>query len=101
MQRQAERIKREKAQSRRLDDAEPQVQPESIVPVARYHGSRLASGPSPSPFQQVRGFDNSRPSTRPHKVRRLSSGANIAAAIVEAEDSLETEVCLHASEKAR
>ncbi|KAB1203693.1 5'-3' exoribonuclease 3 [Morella rubra] len=51
-QRQAERIKREKAQSRRGDDAEPQVQPESLVPVSRYHGSRLASGPSPAPYRQ-------------------------------------------------
>lgn len=37
-------MKREKAQTRRGDDAEPQVKPESLVPVSRYHGSRLASG---------------------------------------------------------
>lgn len=52
-QRQAERMKREKAQTRRGDDAEPQVKPESLVPVSRYHGSRLASGPSPSPYQHT------------------------------------------------
>ncbi|OVA12642.1 zinc finger protein [Macleaya cordata] len=52
-QRQADRIKREKAQARRGDDAEPQFKPESLVPVARYHGSRLASAPTPSPYQQT------------------------------------------------
>ncbi|XP_059638313.1 5'-3' exoribonuclease 3 isoform X3 [Cornus florida] len=53
-QRQAERIKREKSQAKRGDDAEPKLKPESLVPVARYHGSRLALGPSPSPYQQYR-----------------------------------------------
>ncbi|KAF8410468.1 hypothetical protein HHK36_002997 [Tetracentron sinense] len=52
-QRQAERIKREKAKARRGDDAEPQFKPDSLVPVARYHGSRLASAPSPSPYQKA------------------------------------------------
>ncbi|KAF9620796.1 hypothetical protein IFM89_014733 [Coptis chinensis] len=52
-QRQAERIKREKAQTRRGDDAEPQLKPESLVPVTRYQGSRLASAPGPSPYQQA------------------------------------------------
>ncbi|KAF8377839.1 hypothetical protein HHK36_031224 [Tetracentron sinense] len=52
-QRQAERIKREKFKVRRGDDAEPQFKPESLVPVARYHGSRLASAPSASPYQQT------------------------------------------------
>lgn len=119
-QRQAERIKRDKAQARRGDDAAPQVQPESLVPVARYHGSRLASGPSPKPYQQS-GFSHSSErstlvrkddqheqaaarlsgpeikskqgaSARPLKVAHLSSAATIGAAIVEAEDSLEIEV---------
>ncbi|GKU90081.1 hypothetical protein SLEP1_g4123 [Rubroshorea leprosula] len=85
-QRQAERIKRGKAQARRGDDAEPQVQPESMVAVARFHGSRLASGPSAAPFQKKE------PNARPQKVRRLSSGATIGAAIVEAENSLETDM---------
>lgn len=93
IQRQAERIKREKSQARRLNDSEPRIQPENIVPVSRYHGSRLASGPSPSPYQQRGKSDSSGSSARPNKVRRLSSGSSIGAAIVEAENSLETEVC--------
>ncbi|XP_048226766.1 5'-3' exoribonuclease 3 isoform X2 [Ricinus communis] len=106
-QRQSERIKREKAQSRsrRGDDAQPQVQPESLVPVARFHGSRLASAPSPSPFQHsleaadldVRSahfsaLDGKGSSVQAHKVARLSSSASVGAAIVEAENSLEIEV---------
>ncbi|RVX03361.1 5'-3' exoribonuclease 3 [Vitis vinifera] len=51
--RQAERIKREKAQARRGDDADPQVKPEFLVPVSR---------------------------------------ATVGAAIVEAENDLETEL---------
>ncbi|KVH96391.1 5'-3' exoribonuclease [Cynara cardunculus var. scolymus] len=58
-QRQAERIKRDKAQAKsqatRGDDAEPQMEPESLVPVGRFQGSRLASGPSPSPYEP-KGF---------------------------------------------
>lgn len=103
-QRQAERIKRDKAHARRGDDAEPQVQPESLVPVARYHGSRLASGPSHTPYQQAKAqlsgveikSKQSVASARPHKVARLSSEATIGAAIVEAENSLEIEVCFPA-----
>ncbi|XP_027331100.1 5'-3' exoribonuclease 3 isoform X2 [Abrus precatorius] len=101
-QRQAERIKREKAQARRGDDAEPQAQPESLVPVSRFHGSRLASAPTPSPFQQPGNYhshvsstirkDNKEALERPHKISKLSSGATVAAAIVEAENSLEIEV---------
>ncbi|OMO68873.1 putative 5-3 exonuclease protein [Corchorus capsularis] len=76
-QKRAERIKREKAQ-----DAEPQFQPDSLVPVARFHGSRLASGASPAPFQQTVLESNGNGSFgRPHKVRLLSP-----AAIVEAEN---------------
>ncbi|XP_059636626.1 5'-3' exoribonuclease 3-like isoform X2 [Cornus florida] len=119
-QRQAERIKRGKAQAKRGDDVEPQFKPESLVPVAQYHGSRLASAPSPSPYQQhsskssiykKNGHQNSivrepvpdtwnkrsgtSDGTVPHgrskKVARLSSGATIGAAIVEAENSLEIE----------
>lgn len=86
-QRQAERIKRDKAQKRR-EDVDPQVNPESLVPVGRFHGSRLASGPSPSPYQQT----GQATSARPHKVARSSSGASIGAAIVEAENVLETDI---------
>jgi len=109
-QRQTERIKRGKAQARRGDDAEPQFQPDSLVAVSRFHGSRLALAPTPSPFQQS-GHHNSHMSSsirkdkkedfeRPHKVVRLSSGASVAAAIVEAENSLEIEVCFPASGEA-
>ncbi|GAV67835.1 zf-CCHC domain-containing protein/XRN_N domain-containing protein [Cephalotus follicularis] len=105
-QRQADRIKREKTQTRRGDDAEPQVQPESLVPVSQYHGARLASGPSPSPFQhtgsgRVSGssmpvrqedpYDSQRISGRPHKVACLTTGASIGAAIVEAENDFDIE----------
>ncbi|KAL2512907.1 5'-3' exoribonuclease 3 [Abeliophyllum distichum] len=117
-QRQAERIKRE-SQSKRGDDIEPQVKPQSLVPVARFHGSRLASGPSPSPYQrkgsstslghnhlgqdtsnfstlevqckQSGKFDNKHAHTRAQKTARVDSGATIGAAIVEAENSLEIE----------
>ncbi|KAJ9186468.1 hypothetical protein P3X46_002038 [Hevea brasiliensis] len=100
-QRQSERIKREKAQARRGDDVAPQVQPDSLVPVARFRGSRLASAPSPSPFQQSLessisfSKENQHGRTadgRAHKVTRFSSSASVGAAIVEAENSLEIEV---------
>ncbi|MCD7456075.1 5'-3' exoribonuclease 3 [Datura stramonium] len=60
-QKQSERIKREKAQAKRGDDFAPQAEPESLVPVARFHGSRLASGPSPSPYQQGGASKSCRP----------------------------------------
>ncbi|KAL3505385.1 hypothetical protein ACH5RR_035226 [Cinchona calisaya] len=119
-QRQAERIKREKAQVKRGDDVEPQVQPVSLVPVARFEGSRLASGPSPSPYQQPGSStcrkhdqlgkaissmsvmdsqckqsgtsDNKQTYIRPQKVGRSISGATIGSAIVEAENCLEIKV---------
>lgn len=85
-QRQAERIKREKSQAKtkRGDDCEPTDKPETLVPVARFHGSRLASGPLSSPYQQK--------GSRAQKVARIDSGATIGAAIVEAENSLESEI---------
>lgn len=61
-----------------------------MVPVARFRGSRLASAPSPSPFQQSLGRTAD---VQARKVARLSSSANVGAAIVEAENSLEIEVC--------
>ncbi|KAK8936724.1 5'-3' exoribonuclease 3 [Platanthera zijinensis] len=111
-QRQAERIKREKAQARRGDDIDPHVKPDHIVPVTRYKGSRLASGASPSPFQQMESSRSSNPpfsrngrengkttpeisrtSVRMLKVARTSTeGATIGGAIVEAENSLEAEM---------
>ncbi|KAK6276435.1 hypothetical protein POUND7_006144 [Theobroma cacao] len=77
-QRQAERIKREKAQAKR-DVSEP----DSLLPVARFNGSRLALGPSLAPFQPKMESLG-----QPYKMRRLSSSTTIGAAIVEAEDSM-------------
>lgn len=88
---------------KRGDDAAPQVEPESLVPVSRFQGSRLASGPSPSPYEQQGTESRSQVDARnkrkwtaddnttsqAHKVARLSSGATIGAAIVEAENSPE------------
>ncbi|CAL5205825.1 unnamed protein product [Lathyrus oleraceus] len=92
-QRQVERIKRQKSQARRGDDVGPQVQPESLVAISKFHGSRLASAPTPSPFQQSGPTSvsegNKEVFERPSKVSRSFSGATVAAAIVEAETSLE------------
>ncbi|KAG5381042.1 hypothetical protein IGI04_028884 [Brassica rapa subsp. trilocularis] len=85
-QRQAERIKGDKARKKRMDDEAPTVQPESLVPIERFSGSRLASAPAPSPFQSNGGGRSAPP---PQKVRRLSSGSSIGAAIVDVENSLE------------
>lgn len=121
VQRQSERIKRDKAQAKRGDDSEPTNRPDSLVPVARFGGSRLASGPSPSPYQQKHSstsvrhnqvgqttsslsaldikckgsgdLEDKQPYTRAQKVARLDSGATIGAAIVEAEKNLEVDVC--------
>ncbi|KAK1358286.1 hypothetical protein POM88_051542 [Heracleum sosnowskyi] len=49
---QAERVKRYKAQVKRGDDVEPQIKPD-MVPVARFHGSHLASGHARSPYQHT------------------------------------------------
>ncbi|KAI3871650.1 hypothetical protein MKX03_033383 [Papaver bracteatum] len=83
-QRQAERIKRDKAsQKQRGDNVEPTVKPDSLVPVARFQGSRLASAPLPSPYERTG------PALK--VARHTSSGASVGAAIVEAENSLELE----------
>ncbi|TKW08643.1 hypothetical protein SEVIR_6G037300v4 [Setaria viridis] len=82
-QRQAERIKREKAQAKRGDDLDPHVREDLIVPVANFRGSRLASGAVPSPYEQNGAHSQAR------KAARVSSpGSSIAAAIVEAENDL-------------
>lgn len=90
VQRQADRIKRAKAQAKsrttRGDDAEPQAEPDSLIPVSRFQGSRLATGPSP--YQNANQTHN-----RVHKVARLSSGPTAGAAIVEAGTNLERDVC--------
>ncbi|KAJ0454422.1 putative transcription factor interactor and regulator CCHC(Zn) family [Helianthus annuus] len=98
-QRQAERIKRDKAQAKsqsiRGDDAGPQMEPESLVAVGRFQGSRLASGPSPSPYQ----FKGASSHPHPKKVALMSSGSTIGAAIVEAESSLEKDDVLDNKEE--
>lgn len=69
---------------------DPRVRDDIIVPVARFEGSRLASGAAPAPFQQNRGQSSS---SRATKVARISSeGSTVAAAIVEAENNLENVV---------
>ncbi|KAJ1267599.1 hypothetical protein BS78_07G069000 [Paspalum vaginatum] len=89
-QRQAERIKREKAQAKRGDDLDPHVKDDLIVPVANFRGSRLASGAVPSPYEQ-NGARRERNSQARKAARVSSSGSSIAAAIVEAENDLETQ----------
>lgn len=74
-----------------MDDEAPTVQPDSLVPVERFSGSRLASAPAPSPYQSNGGGRSAPP---PQKVRRLSSGSSIGAAIVDVENSLEPDVCI-------
>ncbi|CAA6669597.1 unnamed protein product [Spirodela intermedia] len=112
-QRQAERIKRTKAQARRGDDIDPLVRPDLLVPVSRFGGSRLASAPAPSPYQQLGSSLKSESSLsfkkenqvgqattamsdldiRSKKVARISSqGTTIGAALIEAENSLELDV---------
>nr|CAB3472716.1 unnamed protein product [Digitaria exilis] len=84
-QRQAERIKREKAQAKRGDDLDPHVRDDLIVPVQRFQGSRLASGAIPAPYEQ-------NGNKRAQKAAKVSaSGSSIAAAIVEAENDLEAQ----------
>ncbi|XP_022946424.1 5'-3' exoribonuclease 3-like isoform X1 [Cucurbita moschata] len=94
---QAGRIKLAKALTSRGDDAGPWVQP-SLVAVARFHRSRLASAPYPSPYGQSRkatsrfsGLKNKN-MQRPNKVARPSSGDSIGSAIVEAENTLEIDI---------
>ncbi|KAM5588063.1 5'-3' exoribonuclease 3 [Rosa sericea] len=85
-QRQAQRIKRAKMQV-------PQVQPDSLVAVNRFQGSRLASGPSPAPYQQ---YSRSSGRGNPEKVARTSSEvSSVGAAIVEAENSSTLDVEVH------
>ena len=56
----------------------------------------------PSPFQQleIRNKQSGPSGSQARKAARLSSGASVGAAIVEAENDLETEVCFSASEEA-
>ncbi|KAF6166531.1 hypothetical protein GIB67_005393 [Kingdonia uniflora] len=88
-QRQAERIKREKGQAKRGIDAKPHVEPDSLVPVARYQGSRLASAPAPSPYKQ--STSDGEVHMQAKKIVRYSE-TTVGAAIVEAEKNLETEI---------
>lgn len=96
LQRQAERIKREKAQAKRGDDLDPHARDDLIVPVQRFQGSRLASGAVPVPYEQNGSRkDNKERNSRARKAARVSTtGSSIAAAIVEAENDLEAQVIL-------
>ncbi|XP_031494397.1 5'-3' exoribonuclease 3 isoform X1 [Nymphaea colorata] len=73
-QRQTERIKREKAQSRRGDDVEPQVCPDSLVPVARFQGSRLASAPVASPYQNIGSANKFANIKKQYELRHTTDG---------------------------
>ncbi|KAI3724473.1 hypothetical protein L2E82_36251 [Cichorium intybus] len=92
---QQERVKRDRAQAKRGDDSQPRVDLNSLVPITRFEGSRLASGPSPSPYQQSSsrkaGKNEHQGEIRAKKVARVSSGDNVGNAIIEAERSLENE----------
>ncbi|KAL8141418.1 hypothetical protein V2J09_007439 [Rumex salicifolius] len=90
-QRQAERIRRGKGQ-KRGDEMKPQLEPDSLVPVSGFHGSRLASASLPSPFQKTEAAHHLDSSKRPQKVARLLSSASVGAAIVDAEQCLEMEM---------
>ncbi|GJT83672.1 5'-3' exoribonuclease 3 [Tanacetum coccineum] len=90
LDRQGERIKRDKAQAKsqavREDDVGPQMEPGSLVPAGRFQGSRLASGPAQSPYQP-KGSHGESSHSRPNKVARVSYGSTIGVAIVEAESN--------------
>ncbi|XP_043713419.1 5'-3' exoribonuclease 3-like isoform X2 [Telopea speciosissima] len=81
LQRQSERIKREKAQAKRGDDAEPQRGTDSAVPVGRYHGSRLASAPLPSPYQQTESSYSSGNSVSKKKDNQLGQATMVLSAL--------------------
>lgn len=81
-QRQAEKIKHGKAQAKRREDAVPALQPQ----LNGSYGASKSSVSSGGPREHG-------PLERPHKVPRLSSGATVGAAIVEAGNSLDVDVC--------
>ncbi|GJN06207.1 hypothetical protein PR202_ga23911 [Eleusine coracana subsp. coracana] len=92
-QRQAERIRHEKAQAKRGDDLNPHVRDDHIVRVARFQGSRLASGAVPAPYEKNGSHkENEERNNRAQKAARVSSSdSSVAAAIVEAENDLEAQ----------
>ncbi|SPT16010.1 unnamed protein product [Triticum aestivum] len=91
-QRQAERIKRDKAQAKRGDDLDPHVSGDLIVPVARFQGSRLASGAVASPYEHNGPHkDSTEKGGRAQKARVSSSDSSLSAAVVEAEISVEAQ----------
>uniref|UniRef100_A0A8I6W9T5 5'-3' exoribonuclease n=1 Tax=Hordeum vulgare subsp. vulgare TaxID=112509 RepID=A0A8I6W9T5_HORVV len=91
-QRQAERIKRDKAQAKRGDDLDPHVRSDLIVPVARFQGSRLASGAMASPYEHNGPHkDSAEKSVRAKRSRISSSDSSLSAAVVEAEISVEAQ----------
>uniref|UniRef100_A0A453G1P8 5'-3' exoribonuclease n=1 Tax=Aegilops tauschii subsp. strangulata TaxID=200361 RepID=A0A453G1P8_AEGTS len=88
-QRQAERIKRDKAQAKRGDDLDPHVRGDLIVPVARFQGSRLASGAVASPYEH--NGRSTEKGSQAKKARVSSSDSSLSAAVVEAEISVEAQ----------
>ena len=90
LQRQAERIKRDKAQAKRGDDLDPHVSGDLIVPVARFQGSRLASGAVASPYEH--NGRSTEKGSQAKKARVSSSDSSLSAAVVEAEISVEAQV---------
>ncbi|KAK4481436.1 hypothetical protein RD792_012328 [Penstemon davidsonii] len=123
---QAERIKREKLQANRGDDIEPMDEPEFLAPVARFRGSRLASSPSPSPYQpndqstscrhdelslatssfsdldiqckQSGTSEDKKTYVPAQKVSLVDSGATVGAAGVEVENSLKIDMQVNIEE---
>ncbi|KAH9297320.1 hypothetical protein KI387_029002 [Taxus chinensis] len=84
-QKQIERRKRTKGKFSNGDNIKPDVEPESIVPVIPFKGSRLACPSQPSPYE----LDSSK---RGAKLRRVGEqDASIAAAIVNVEDEIASE----------
>ncbi|GJN37862.1 hypothetical protein PR202_gb26857 [Eleusine coracana subsp. coracana] len=92
-QRQAERIRHEKAQAKRGADLNPHVRDDHIVRVARFQGSRLASGAVAAPYEKNGSHkENEERNNRAQKAARVSSSdSSVAAAIVEAENDLKAQ----------
>jgi hypothetical protein len=63
------------------------------VPVARFQGSRLASGSVAAPYEQNGSRkDSTEKGSRDKKARVSTSGSSLSAAVVEAEIGLEAQV---------
>ena len=67
---------------------DPDVEPDSLVPVSWFQGSRHASGSSPSPYQ-----NRSKTQYRGQKVAHLSSRSSVGVSIVEVKSNFEGDIC--------